>query len=71
MCKRDEKIPNVIKDNINKYSWFTMLVSDVWQSNSVTYIINYQLLQGIEYSSLCYIAGPSCLSILHMVVCIC
>ena len=29
------------------------------------------LLQDIEYSSLCYTVGPSCLSILYIVVCIC
>ena len=31
---------------------------------------HYGLLQDIEYSSLCYTAGP-CLSILYRVVCIC
>ena len=31
----------------------------------------YWLLQDIEYSSLCYIAGPCCLSVLYIVVCIC
>ena len=31
----------------------------------------YRLLQDIEYSSLCYIVGPCCLSTLQIVVCIC
>ena len=34
-------------------------------------LFHYRLLQDIEYSSLCYRVGPSCLSILHRVVCIC
>ena len=29
------------------------------------------LSQDIEYSSLCYIVGPCCLSILYLVACIC
>ena len=34
-------------------------------------LFHYRLLQDIEYSCLCYIVGPCCLSILYMVVCIC
>ena len=32
---------------------------------------HYRLLQGIEYSSLGYIVGPCCLSLLYIVMCIC
>ena len=34
-------------------------------------LFHYRLLQGIEYSSLYYIIGPCCLSMLYIVVCIC
>ena len=34
-------------------------------------IFHYRLLQGIEYSFLCYSAIPCCLHILYIVVCIC
>ena len=33
-------------------------------------LFHYRLLQDIEYSSLCYMVGPCCLSILYIVVCI-
>ena len=32
---------------------------------------HYRLLQGIEYSPLCYTVGPCCLSTLYIVACIC
>ena len=61
-----------------------VLVSGVQQSISVIHIYiyiyiyilfhilsHYGSLQGMEYSSLCYTAGPCCLSILYIVVCIC
>ena len=53
-----------------------MLVSGVQQSDSVIYIFfqiifHHRLLQGIEYSSMCYTVGPCCFPILHIVVCIC
>ena len=31
---------------------------------------SYNLLQGIQYSSLCYIVGSCCLSVLCVLVCI-
>ena len=31
-------------------------------------LFHYDLLQDIEYSSLCYTVGPCCLSILYIVV---
>ena len=34
-------------------------------------LFHYSLLQGIEYSSLCYTVGPCWLSILYRVVYIC
>ena len=57
-----------------------VLVTGVQQSDSVIHIyihipfqilFHYRLLQDIEYSSLCYIVGPCCLSILHLVACMC
>ena len=33
-------------------------------------IFHYTLLKDIEYSSLCYTVGPSCLFILYIIVCI-
>ena len=33
-------------------------------------LFHYRLLQDTEYSSLCYIAGPCCLSSLYIVICI-
>ena len=30
----------------------------------------YNLLQNIEYSSVCYTVGPCCLSVLYIVVCV-
>ena len=54
------------------------LVSGVQQNDSVLYVyilfsdsFHYRLSQDIEYCSLCYTAGPCCLSILYTVVCIC
>ena len=62
------------------YTWFTMfyqflLYSKVTQLyiniHSFTHIIIYQILpQAIGNSSLCYTAGPHCLSILDVIVCI-
>ena len=52
-------------------------VSSVQQIDSVIHIhffqilFHYRLLQGIEYSSLGYIVGPCCLSLLYIVMCIC
>ena len=57
-----------------------VLVSGIQKSDSVihTYIyILFHILfhsglsQDIEYSSLCYTVEPCCLSILHIIVCIC
>ena len=55
-----------------------VLVSDVPQSDSHIYmyvyfqiLFHYRLLQGIEYSSLCYTTNLCCLSTLYIVVCIC
>ena len=57
---------------------YVVLISGVQQSDSVIHIyvsilfqilFCYRLLQDTEYSSLCYIVGPCCLSILHRVVC--
>ena len=56
-----------------------VLISAVQQSDLVIrrqtfffYIIfHYGLSQDIEYSSLCYLVGPCCLSILYVILCIC
>ena len=34
-------------------------------------LFHYRLLQGTEYSSLCYTISPCCTSILYIIVCIC
>lgn len=34
-------------------------------------LFHYGLLQDVEHSSLCHTVGPYCLSILHIVFCIC
>ena len=34
-------------------------------------LFHYDLLQDIEYSSLCYTVGHYCLSILYIIVCMC
>ena len=34
-------------------------------------ILHYRLLKYIEYSSLCYTAGPCCISFLYKLICIC
>ena len=48
-----------------------MLVSGVQQSDSVIHIFFfYNLLQNIEYSSLCYTIGLFWLPILYIVMCI-
>ena len=55
------------------YYWSNMLISAVQQCDSVirVYILfHYGLSQDIEYSSLCYVVGPSCLSILYILLCI-
>ena len=49
-----------------------LLVSSVQQSDSVIYIFfqilfHYSLLQDVEYSSLCYIVDPCCLSIFFLI----
>ena len=58
-----------------KYSWVTMLCqSDLQQSDSGIHIYaflknilsHYSLSQDVEYSSLYYILGPCCLSILNI-----
>ena len=59
-----------------------VLVSGVQQGDSVIHVyiyiyilfnilFHYDLLQDIEYSSLCYTVGPCCLPILYIVACIC
>ena len=55
-----------------------VLVSGVQQSDLLIpiyiffqIIFHYRLLKNTEYSSLCYIVTPCCLSILCIVVCIC
>ena len=51
-----------------------MLISGAQQSDSVihvhifSYLFHYDLLQDIEYSSLCYTVEPCCLSILYIIV---
>ena len=70
---------NLFLNILLKYSWFTMLISSVQQNMwfSYTYMYSfshsffYGLSQDIEYSSLCYIVGPCCLSILYITACIC
>ena len=62
-------------------SWFKMLCQSLLYSKVVQlyiyiYILFYVLFhcglsQDIEYSSLCYIVGPCCLSIPYVIVCIC
>ena len=50
------------------------LISTVQQSDSVIHVyilFHYGLSQAIEYSCLCSTVGPCCLSILHVIVCIC
>ena len=39
--------------------------------HSFFYSVPYGLSQAIEYSSLYYILGPCCLSILYIIVCLC
>ena len=59
-----------------KYNWFALLVSGVLQSDYIyiyihTYMLfHWGLLQDIKCSSLCYIVGPCCLSILYSSVCL-
>ena len=52
-----------------------MLYSKVNQLYMYTFlfkiIFHYGLSQDIEYSSLCYTAGPCCLSSLYILVCVC
>ena len=54
-----------------------VLVSDVWQGDSVIYmyffqiIFHYRLLQDIEYCSLCCTVNLCHLSILYAIVCLC
>ena len=46
------------------HSWLTVLCQ-------FQILCPFRLLQNVEYSSLCYTAGPCWLSILNIVVCIC
>ena len=78
IMKRHEEI--FFKIIFLKYTWFTMLclISAVQRNDSVihTYIFFftfflYSLSQVIEYNSLCYTVGLSCLSILYRIVCMC
>ena len=51
-----------------------VLISAVQESDSVMYINilpQYGLSQDTEYSSLCYMVGPCCLSTLYIIVCTC
>ena len=53
-----------------------MFISAVLQSDSVTYILfctllHYGLSQGTDYGCLCSTVGLCCISILHIIVCIC
>ena len=59
-----------------------LVLSDVQEIDSVIHtciyiyilfniLVHYGLLQDTEHSSLCYTVGLCCLSILHIVVCIC
>ena len=64
-----------------KYSWFSMLCYFLVYSKVIQPIyrlsfffqilLHYNLLQGIEYSSLCYMVGPCCLSTLFIGVYVC
>ena len=58
------------------YNVVLVSVTAKWFSYIYIYIFfyinfHYGLLQHIEHSSLCYTAGPCCLSILYIIVCIC
>ena len=62
-----------------KFSWFTMLYISSWyMAKRFIYIyilfqilFHYSLLQDTEYSSLCCVAQPYCLSVFYLAVCIC
>ena len=66
--------------SVLKYSWFTMLCQFLLYNkvshpyiyiHSLSYIIfHLGFSQETGYSSLCYTAGPHCLSILNVIVCI-
>ena len=43
----------------------------IYTYSSFAIIFHYRLLQDIDYSSLCYVVGPCCLSSLYTVMCIC
>ena len=67
-------IPILLKKKLLNSSWFTMLISVY--SNIYIYILfhilfHYGSSQDINHSSLCYTVGLCCLSILHIIVCIC
>ena len=52
----------------------SLLYSKVTQLYTKTHILfnilfHYDLSQNIDYSSLCYMVGPCCLSILNAIVC--
>ena len=60
-----------------KYTWFTMLRSFLVCGKVIQLYIDifhilfhYGLSQDIKDSSLCYIVGPCCLSILRIIVCV-
>ena len=75
--------PNIKGNFLNfvllKYSWFTMsYFCCIAKCFSYTYthipfhmLFHYGLSQDTERISVCYTVGPCCLSVLHIVVCIC
>ena len=67
----DRKPLIAFSQNIAVYLIYNVvLVSGMKQNDSYIYILFSKLLQGIEYSSLCYIVGPCSLPILYIVACI-
>ena len=61
------------KNFLLQFIYSVLLISAVQQSNMYIYIYffsHYPPLQVIGYSSLCYTAGPHCLSTANAVVCI-
>ena len=56
-----------------KYSWYcvSFKYTAKWFSYIFFILFHYRLLQDIEYSSMCYIVGPFCLSVLSIVSIVC
>ena len=48
--------------------WFSLYIGSLF---FFQILLHYNLLQGIEYSSLCYMVGPCCLSTLFIGVYVC